>query len=409
LRALAGAVDPGARWYAFLGFPLAYNWLFQMGFTNFCLSLGLAQLALAGWWRRRERPGLGAALAVNALLLLCYVAHILSTVLALAALGVLWLATLRRATWRRHLLHLPLLAPQAVLPLWFVATHAGPAAAAEWSAGSLARYLLRLEVLYTFDAAQLRLGTGLAAAFGALALFTLAREGLGRRAADAFLLLALLATALYFLSPEGLADGSLLKPRLSLYPFLFLVPWFSPRLGPRFRALAVAALTLVAFWNVAYQLRWHRTLDRETQGFLRGLEGVPPRTTLLPLLFDRSGAAARLPVVNHAADYLALERELVDWGDYEAGTTHFPVRFRPGLLRPAIWSIEARPLDYRPGVYKASVEYVYAWKLPLHTKVARRLRLHYDLVRQEGYGRLYRRKPPPRTAGRGGIPSAAVF
>ena len=50
-------------------------------------------------------------------------------------------------------------------------------------------------------------------------------------------------------------------------------------------------------------------------------------------------------------------------------------------------------------MYKASVEYVYTWKLPLQTTVARRLRLHYDLVRQEGAGRLYRRKPPRRPAG----------
>ena len=37
--------------------------------------------------------------------------------------GALWLASLRAATWRRHLLHLPILAPQAVLPLWYLWSH----------------------------------------------------------------------------------------------------------------------------------------------------------------------------------------------------------------------------------------------------------------------------------------------
>ncbi len=404
LRALAGAVDPGARWYAFLGFPLAYNWLFQMGFTNFCLSLGLALLALAVWWRRRERPDLRTAVALNALLLLCYFAHILSTVLALAAIGVLWLATLRRATWRRHLRHLAILAPQTVLPVWFVAARGTAPMPEAWSAGTLVRYLTRLEVLVTFEPAQIRLGIAVAAAFGLLVVLTLASEGVGRRPADAFLLLAVLALALYFVVPPGLAGGSLVKQRLSLLPYLFLVPWLSPRLGRPFRAAGIAALALLALWSTGQQLRWYRTLDREMQVFLRGLEGIPVHSTLVPLLFDRFGTAARVPIFNHAADYVALERELVDWDNYEAGSALFPVRFRPGLLRPDIWTLEAQPYNYRPGVYRESVDYVYTWKLPPGTPVARRLRHHYDLVSAEGDGRLYRRKPspPPRAGALGG-------
>ncbi|HEX5757668.1 MAG TPA: hypothetical protein VF121_00595 [Thermoanaerobaculia bacterium] len=407
LRALAGAVEPDARVWAWLGFPLAYNWLFQMGFTNFCLGLGLALLAVAVWWRRRERPGLGTALLLNALLLLGYFAHVLTLLLALAAIGVLWLATLRRASWRRHLRHLAALAPQLLLPLWFVAARGTAATADGWSGEDLWGYLLRLEVLYTWSPGQLRFGQALAGLWGALAVATLLRENvdwparrLRVRPADAFLLLALLAVVLYAAAPAGLSGGTLVKQRLSLLPYLLLLPWFSPRLLQRRLApLGAAALALLAAATLVHQLRWHRRLDGEMRAFLRPLAAVPAHSRLVPLLFARDGSAARVPVFHHAVDYVAVEKGLVDWGNYEAASDLFPVRFAPGLARPEVWTLEARPRAYRVGLHRDHVEAVYAWRLPPGTLVASRLRRHYDLVREDGPGRLYLRKGLARPQG----------
>ena len=117
---LAGAARPGERWLAFLAFPFAYHQLFQFGFYNFSISVALFLIILGYWWRHRERPGLRRTrVTINLLLWLCYFSHILSFGLALIAIAVLWLATLRRETWRRHLLHVPILLPQLALPLWF--------------------------------------------------------------------------------------------------------------------------------------------------------------------------------------------------------------------------------------------------------------------------------------------------
>ncbi|MGH9360772.1 MAG: hypothetical protein ACRD2T_02570, partial [Thermoanaerobaculia bacterium] len=407
LRALAGTVEPEARRWAWLGFPLAYNFLFQAGFTNFCLGLGLAMLALAVWWRRRHRPGLATALLLNALLLLGYFAHIVTTLLALAAIGLLWLLTLRRASLRLHLRHLAILAPQALLPLWFVASRGMAPLGREWSGEQLWSYLLQLEVLWTFSAAQLGLGRALAAAWGVLAVATLLRENVdwrvsgagltGRvrmrlRQADLFLLLALLAVALYAAAPPGLAGGTLVKQRLSLVPYLVLVPWFSPRLGRWFGRFAVAALALLAAAVLAAQLRWHRQWAGEQRAFLRALAGVPPHARFVPLLFARYEGSSRVAPLYHATGYPAIEKELVDWSNYEAASDLFPVRFAPGLARPDIWTLEANPHAYQVGVHRDRVDAIYTWKLRAGTPVAGRLRRHYDLVRQDGDGRLYLRK-----------------
>lgn len=399
LRYLAGSVEPEARRWAWLGFPLAYNFLFQAGFTNYCFGLGLAMLAVGVWWRRRERPGLATALLLNLLLLLAYFAHVLALLLALGAIGVLWLATLRRAGWRRHLVHLAVLAPQALLPLWFLLTRPLAPAGREWAGEQLWSYLLGLEVLWTFDRDQLVLGRALALLWGGLALATLLRENLDWarrrprvRPADAFLLLAVLAVVLYAAAPPGLAGGILVKQRLSLVPYLFLVPWFSPRLGRWLERLAAPALVLLAAGVLVYQLRWYRRLDGEMQAFLRPLAAVPRHARFVPLLFRRYRPEASVAPLYHAAAYAALERELVDWGNYEAGTDHFPVRFAPGLPRPDVWTLEAQPQGYRVGVHRDRVDAVYTWHLPAGSAVARRLRRDYDLVREEGPGRVYLRK-----------------
>ena len=406
LRYLAGSVEPAARWYAWLGFPLAYNFLFQAGFTNYCLGLSLALLAVAVWWRRRERPGWRTALLLNGLLLLGYFAHIVTTFLALAAIGVLWLLTLRRAHWRRHLRHLAILAPQALLPLWFVATRGAAPVAGGRSGQELWSYLCRLEVLWTFSGRQLFLGSALAAVWLVLGLATLLRENVdwgspgagagGRRLrvrrADAFLLLALLAVVLYAAAPPGLAGGGLVKERLSLVPYLFLVPWFSPRLGRWVEPVAVACLAVLAAAVLIAQLRWHARAAGEVRAFLRPLAAVPEQARFVPLNFRHYRPPARVSPLYHAHDYAAIERQLLDWSNYEAASNLFPIRFAPGLPRPDIWTLEANPRGYRVGVHRDHVDAVYTWKLPAGSAAARRLKRDYDLVREEGPGRVYLRK-----------------
>ncbi len=116
---LAGAIDGERAWLALLGLPFVWNLLLGLGFYNYCFSVALFLLALAWWWRHRDRPGLAFAVVLDTLLVLCYFAHILGAVLALAGIGVLWLASWRRERWRGHLAHLVILVPGAALPFWF--------------------------------------------------------------------------------------------------------------------------------------------------------------------------------------------------------------------------------------------------------------------------------------------------
>src|SRR5436305_7363324 len=176
---LAGSVRPGNRWLALLAFPFVFNFLFQFGFYNFSISLGLFLFILGFWWRHRDRPGSPVyGVGINLLLGLCYFSHILSFGLSLLAIAVLWLATLRRDGWRRHLLHVLVLAPQGFLPVWYFTRQGGNAIASYWPLSRLVGYFFHLKVLSPFGGHQDWVAGLLAPVFLVLAVLTFRREGL---------------------------------------------------------------------------------------------------------------------------------------------------------------------------------------------------------------------------------------
>jgi hypothetical protein len=390
-RYLVGAVDPERRWLAWLALPLVYNQLLHMGFYNFCLSLGFGLLALGFWWRHRERPGWRLALGLNLILLLCWFAHIVSLVMTLAFLGVLWLATLRGRSWRRHLLHPLILAPQALLPLWFVRDQGGEPIPSTTSAQALWKSLLSLRVLYTFGREQTWIGIALAALFLVLLVLTLVRKR-GFQEEDGFLLLSLLSVAIYLLSPEGMAGGILLKQRLSLYPWLLLIPGLAPRFGRPGRTTVVAALGLLTAIQVGLLVHWYRLIQPEMREFLAAAEPIPPDSRLLPLLFKRKVEVLPVEVLGHALGYPDAEKGLVDWANYEAMTGHFPVRFRPETGLSDIYTLEAHPMRVNLQAYKGRTDCVFTWKLPSGSRMDAALRRYFKLVAKRGDGNVYMRK-----------------
>ncbi len=387
---LVGAVRPRERWLAFLAFPFAYHQLFQFGFYNFSISLALFLFVLGCWWRYRAGPKLAFAVKINLLLWLCYFAHILSFVLALAAIGVLWLATLRRDSWRRHLLHIPILMSQLVLPLWFL-MQGGGGMRAGWPLRRLVRYFTQLQALVSFGEVQRWCAGALAALFLLLLLYTLWRKGLRRplfEEADAFLPVALLCLLVYFFSPGGMAGGGLLQQRLSLYPYLVLIPWFALELAPTPRKIAVVALAVIALLNLGYLIHGYRSRGRDMEAYLSGLDAVQPNTRVLPLLFER---AAPMDSLSHATCYAALDKGLIDWNNYEAKLPYFQTRFRRSVAFPDLTGILRAPGSLRVRVNRDLIDAVYTWKMPLRDPLRERLGRHYERIASRSGGELWQR------------------
>jgi hypothetical protein len=244
-----------------------------------------------------------------------------------------------------------------------------------------------LHVLVTLSDFQRWVALGIAWLFLLLLLLTLGRAVRSRRLfqeADAFLLLAVLATVLYALSPQGLAGGSLLKPRLSLYPYFLLIPWFSPGLGPKARKAATAALALGALAYLGSMTWLYRVRGAETECFLAALEPIRPNTRVMPLLFSRN---RRTDSLSHAIDYKALEKGLIDWDNYEAKTSYFSTRFRSSVVLPTLPVLAPATTPVQRN--RRHVDAVYTWRMPPGSILRKRLKRQYDLVSARYGGELY--------------------
>jgi len=417
---LAGAVDRERAWLAFLGLPFAWNLLLGYGFYNFLFSVPLLLLALGLWWRHRDRPGPGFAAALVGLLLACYFAHILAAVVALAGIGVLWLASWRRERWRGHLAHLAILVPAAVLPAWFTLVRpGGPGYPSDATWQTLWSDLAHLRTLWQFSGERGETGAILAKVFAAWIAFTLWRAAVVRRRGtpagwwreeDGFLALALLLAGFYFLSPAGTAGGGFLQARLLLYPFLVVLPWLSAEVGRWGRGAAVAALAALAAYPVTWAVPCYRAGGRDVEAFVHGLDAVPPGSVVVPLVFDRhTTACMRSGSVDHAAGYAAVAKGLVDWDDYEAQTDLFPVRFRPWALRPTSLGVETDPLHLRVHELRPRVDYIYCWRMPPGAPVAGGLERQCTLVAAGDQWRLYAAQPPPEGRSGSSKPSRAAY
>ena len=396
--------------------PFAWSLLAHFGFYNFLFSVPLALLAVALWWRWRDAllvrlpdarsaplvrlPDAHSArwrrvVALEALLLVTYFAHLVALAMALGAIALLWLLDCGRARWRgmelrRWLLHPLLLAPQLVLPLWYLHTHASGPIPNDWPLSQRLRFLGELQALFAFrdDAPHLP-GIALALLLLALAVATLLCERPRSLRRHAFLVLALLAAGVYLGAPGGVGEGVVIQPRLSLFPGLFLLAGITTRLGKRTQAVVAAMATLLLAWEMVALTRWHRDVAHDVDAYLGGLAAVPARTRVLPMVWNRY-ASLENAMLGHASGFVLAPKGAVDWDDYQASADHFALRFLPWLQMPK--HIETDVDNYRAGEYVGLVDFVYTWQMPPTSPTRTRLRYFYRPVSGGGDGRLWQRR-----------------
>jgi hypothetical protein len=239
---------------------------------------------------------------------------------------------------------------------------------------------------------------------------------------DGLLLVVIVYVAMYFaLSSEG---QFFLQTRLCLYPFLMLLPWFAAqafdiklqKIVTLMQGITVGiALLLLGIYSTRYV-----ELNNYLREYLSGAHLIEPNTTLLPLVFSYTGQTKDGQKLSHkigplhfASGYIAAQRGIVNFDNYEANTSFFPVMFRPALnpfrhimdfmRRPLAWAWKGGGdfLTY-PQRTGGQVDYVLVWGLvdeqrqhTLTRLLFYQLEQGYELIYtspQRGLMQLYRRK-----------------
>jgi hypothetical protein len=431
------AIDPRAGFLAVLAFPFLYNFMFNMGFFNFCFSLAAFFFAVGYWLKHAERMGPGRTMVLALLMLWVYFCHPVTLVMAIAALMTLagWRMLLdllaapeRRfapaALWRgfRRWLLAPALAclPPLILTASFMGSRSGSRIVMlpMWVK---IKHLAGLYSLASLSIWTIPLAIALAFLFYAVAALCLrARRGGALQTGDGLLLTVGVLTVAFFAAPNQLSGGGFVNHRLVLFPFLTAILWFGTFEHPvrrRLRVQLAAAGIALAFLGL---FAWeYRQTDRLLSEIVAAGDFIEPDHTFLFLSYAHQGEDGKggkttfrtWPFV-HAGGYLAARKRLVDLSLYEAKEDYFPFYFRPALnpfflLAANPLGIESHPPDVDLLGYQrrtgGSVDYVMLWGLrdelrgdPKVRAVLGQLAAAYDLIHRTRDGRvlLYKRRPP---------------
>jgi hypothetical protein len=399
---VAGARTPIA---AIAALPYALAFPFHMGFFNYCVGLAIMFAGWAYFWRRRDNLRVRDVIVLNAAAVVAYLAHVVPAVVFVTGLLFLnaWLAVTERA-WRRGTLKARLavaaaLLPGYALPIFFATTYP-PTVLSRLPWRDLIWLLVTGSSFRFFSSSQLYLGVAslvLAAAtvtFRALSLRRAKRPLFD--AHGGLLLLALATLALYFLAPDEGGAGSILSPRLLIIPWPLFFVWAGDDFGRLGRWILLAAATAfaLAFW--ADTLTHYRKFNREIRDFCSGIPYVEKGSKVAYLYF--SGWQYRIAVFAGASSYYALGRDVVNFNNYEADLSKFPVNFAYAGFRPRpqdLWP----PEKYRVRKFAPAVDYVITWELPEKTPVAKKLWRYYEPVHAQGRLVLFKvkdkyREPP---------------
>ena len=409
--------------FGLLGFIYAYNYLLHMGFYNFVLSMSLFFFALGYWWRVKDKLRLTHMIVLYILLLATYFTHYHSYALLIVSLTFFALYTPAYSIlheifghkepsqplvsrFRRGAMKFKptLIFLVGLIPAYFIlfayyfylsSTHGtgGNHKGFEW----LNDYFFSMKSLVSFRDDHVLIGRVLLVFFAiALGLTVINRirqyyqfreseawketgERLWTRAVsqmDAFLLMAVLITIMYFIAPWSGYSGGWINDRFHLYIFLVLLPFFAIN-GHRHINYAVAGVIIVlSLWHLGYNVHTYAMLNRDIANAL-SLEGMEEEDTILTSIPEEWGGSSDalgfepkyVEPFGHIECLLATNKGIAYLDNYEADTDHFPLRYKQNDM----------PADF-----------VIVWRTAYNDVAG--LEEEYERIDSNDYNRLYRRK-----------------
>lgn len=272
----------GDRWWALLGFPLAFGYAFLWGFFSYVVALpiGVAQLALALDYR--EKLGVWRGVGLAALSVVLFGTHLLPFMLC--GLSAAALLGLPMTGWKSTLRRLAPLGPSLVLAVvWAFRYRKVEGLAPDVFRYGLARFS-ELPALWFGNPYDV---TALLAGLFAIALF--AGSGARLSAHRVRWLPLAIGAAAYLGVPQDYSSVAFLYPRLAIWivPLSFVATELKER---RVRPTIVhGALLCSALAWMGLVFTSFDAFDRDARQFDVVLEKLKPNQRMRSIVFERGG------------------------------------------------------------------------------------------------------------------------
>lgn len=395
---LLNAVDDERKPLVFIGFPFIYNYLLLMGFYNFSLGMGMFMLVIGYCWKHFDTFGLRNTIVLGVLLLMLYFCHLVPLVLAVFSIAVIYFP-FKLARWKQTLFTYLSMVPATGFTLYYTWTR-GTESSGQWALSRLWQYFIRNESLAYHSESQIIFGKMVTGAFVILFFYTIVRDhfftkewrfGLKLHRKDLFLLLCVIFFVIYLKAPDSMSGGGFIKTRMSLFPFLIIIPWLSwdmPRLA---KGIAGAVLMLLAIAYVAHVSYYHKILSDDIEVYNSGDDVVEKNKVLLPLAGDYIGRSWRIGIYTHTPGYYGYKTGCINLINYEAGTEYFPTFFKPDFHRPTVGQVHVKQGEIDFAEYVDDIDYVLTWAQAPESDVEARVLKYYELIKHNRNLKIFRR------------------
>jgi hypothetical protein len=399
---LVNAVEDDRTPLVFLGFPFIYNYLFLMGFYNFSLGVALFVLAVGYWWKRFNTFNVKNMAVIGSLLVVVYFCHPVPLVLAVLSIVLVAVLSLppRFARWKQVLMSLLCTLPSLGLLLYYTQTRGTARSPGSWTLARLWEYFIRNESLAYHSQSQIVLGKLVTGAYAVLFFYALIRDHLftkewrfrlSLRRRDFLLLLCIAFFVIYLRAPDGMSGGGFIKTRMALFPFLIIIPWLSWDMPKLAKGIVGSLLMLLSVAYIAHASYYHKILNDDMKIYTSGRDVLEKSKVVLPLSFNHFGRGWRIGAFLHAVGHYGYTTNCIELDNYEATTNYFPTAFKPDLHRPPLSIIEGSPGEMDFTEYADDIDYVITWSLASGSDVEARILEHYELIKQNGNLKVFKR------------------
>lgn len=286
------------RWWALLGFPLAYSFAFHWGFFNFIVAVPAGVAFVWASWLYARGPTRRSGLVVSLLALILYYCHALVFGVCIAAVGLLLLASIAGGLKEKVIGVLPLVPPVAAIGVWVLtlrSTDESTGTQTLWSENTWQRVLDMPSIL--LGGGQVKDGWWI----GGFILFLLPFVfGTLRRRPGWLWLPALVATVIFFAMPNRTLGTWFVYQRLAVFIPIFLLVAVAPAASAARRRWGRATLIAFVVGWMAFLTVQFQPIGEEGRQFDELLDRMEPNKKVLGLVFDPgTGYATGLPVFGH--------------------------------------------------------------------------------------------------------------
>ena len=388
------AVDKRLMFFGFLGFLYSYNYLLNMGFYGFALSVPVYFFTLGYWWKHRNDLNVTRIAVLYFLVILTYFCHLFSYGVILLSLSLLALTTAILPAdppcsiierFKELLKFAGFILPvNFILLIVFLAN---PESREVIYHTDLWGFFVSVRALVSFNDDYIPISWGLLGFVGVCFLWTLAKDRIiGKRfinQRDGFLLLFIVMTVLYFKIPWQIGPPAWFNDRLNLYLFPVLLAWFSFKYpGWLKQGLAVVMVGL-SIAHLGLTFRDYHLLNKDMKEFTSGAHLIAPNSAISTMSNDWANGDWHGPIkymspFYHDTCYYGLGNGGLYIGNYEPKYSYFPLQYKNGN-----WKFQ-----YTGPI----IDYMLVWRMDENSDEVQQIKNDYELIHETKNLKLFRHK-----------------